>query len=1143
MSWLQRNLFSRKRGSSQASDSEKAAHSATKTVASPSDSGSTGLRHTTEKPAALNYSDGALSDSEEEPETGPEPLDKDIDNVNELFSRLSVAEVRQYDKSLQKHVEKIQHQMRRVASKHYHELIDAADSVVAMDASSANISMKLSSLKAMLDSTVVVDKEGSSRNASKTPTDMQKQKDEKRTKVYSIAAQVKVLVDTPEQIWKALGAQQFLQASLLYMIASEIHKRLCAQSHSSLAASGAGSTFYDDSTDIDPLLAFPVAERQWAAVAPFREQITAKAHSLLESADSISIEASMGAICSIALLEDVDAEVACTVFLTHRGKSLGPLLERMSISGQLSRDATSLTSLLQELLGRLWQILSDYVIIFGVPDDGSAGWQAVRAGEQHARRQFASWMLTTLASICADTDLPVSPCLQPLWHNKAAANNRSSSSSSRAAVSSPAEVSKDTEQASQLQAARRRPDKSSIKSRRRKSSIAGSVLSSTLTVSPLSDALNLDSMRSPVTPIDRTWSRSQSVSTGITGPTGSISTTFIGAHALSDTHQPWNIGAQSTSRISGMFIVAKYLPEEIAQYKPQLARILDSELLQPDSESFNEADEDDIIGLERYLNEPKSLLKVLATQIQPRLERIAASTLNIWWTGIAENTQDAVSRAIDMQVLGVAEAAHMGAALHSWEAADAKEWTRGFSSVAVASNAVLSSVSSDSNTSLHGLLIEPLLQKRARALLFAAIDMALSAPETFLQRAEEPDVLAGHLPWRPLPIESGSIAMKPANMTTALLPAAEQPMSALVADVKGALNFEPAAVSSLRSIISSGLQASWRDGELWWKQISGQAALPEALACAKHFMEQWTAMVDRLEQWGANMTETACAVIASSEQAALSTGASISTLEMPPEVLLCIKGAWAANTLMDVVRNLVNADAPLLRECWQQLGMGVGELTAKLRDVGHSLLTPWFKYLGSSIALAWAEQFEALYYQIPNALRASAAATRGDIVEAWMTASQQASSTQLAWTTRYATLHRIATTMSREAASMRSDRTPSTAIRCLANKHRMRMQAVGGLGVLSCSGDAEMGRHVGQAFAHAMSAIVAARQQKADSTAAAEWDAEQLSVDIGFMLQQLGHSGALEQQKEHRCSPSSNNEALFERCYAHLVALANERWP
>ncbi|KAJ2558023.1 hypothetical protein EV175_001002 [Coemansia sp. RSA 1933] len=1151
MSWLQRNLFSRKRTASQAEDNQKNAEKPTETA-------STQQRLDNEKPAVaplhratLTYNvRAAESDTSDSEEGGDAPGDasKEEENVDELFSRLSIADVRQYERTLQGHVERIQRRMRRVATKHYHDLINAADSVVAMDASSVSISKKLVDLKSMLDNaSAVTSGKGGTGVTSKTEAETQEPHEDAQAAVYAAAAQIKVLIDTPEQIWKALGARHFLQAALLYLIACKIHQRLSAEHRASTPSSGRSRSGVGD----NPLPAFPVVERQWAAIASFRDQITAKAHQLLETADGVSIEATASAICAIALLEDVDAEMACTLFLTRRGQSLAPLLERI---GAFSGDTADLPVLLQELLGHVWQILADFVIVFGVPDD-EADPMYWRHGTDTSggtpKQRYASWMLTTLASLSADTDLPVSPTLQPLWQDKSPARTAiAEKTKTKAAAATGTPESAAGSETSKAPPRRLRSGRGSssgsIRSRRRKSSIAGSVLSTTLAVSPLSESFHFDTLRSPITPTDRTRAggRPQSIAGG-----GGQTADWVGAHALSDTKQPWQMNAQPGSRTSGMFIISKYLPEEIAQYRPPLARILDAEAVHADSaavalDEAAEEDDDHDSGLERFLDNPRTLLDVLASQIQPRMERTAADALGLWWTNISANMSAAVACAIERRVLSVGEAAQVGAAMHRWESADTRCWLRGFSPVAIGGNAVLGGMAAH-GSSLYEALVEPLLRSRARMLLCAATDRTLAIVDGFVQSAVPLDVAAGALPWRPLPLGGGTSrsldVAGDADMSISNAPA----MDELAEDIRGAVNAEPAAASALRQAVSAGLQQPWRNGEHWWVQISGQAAFAEAMECCRHFERQWRAMTDRLDHWAARATTSAHAVLESAERASVGSGQRGDT-HVPAEVLLCLKGAWAASALAAAAHDLASDATPaLVRECWQQLGITPASLGDSLQTSSGVLLEPWLHFLGSSMALAWAADFDVLYYTIPHALRADAAATRSDIIQAWTAVSQPTE--QLSWAQRYAALRRVSATIAADAAAgarrPRSD--PSTVVRGLAIAHCMRVQAVaGGLGLLGRGSRTDhhgQQRTIARAFSQTMCAAVNERQASADAAAdlpgsGAEWDIAQLSVDIDYMLRQLGMPAPAPPPTAD--AKGASGSLLEAPCYQRLASLA-----
>ncbi|KAJ1955104.1 hypothetical protein EC988_002065 [Linderina pennispora] len=927
-----------------------------------------------------------------------------------------------------------------------------------MDTSSANISKKISDLKGMLDEAKGAAAELPSGAAQEKPA-LREPQEELKSKMYSIAAQVKVLVDTPEQIWKALESKRFLQASLLFMIAREIHERLSEQSKQSLAASDD-----DEHTIVDPLLAFPVIERQWASVAPFREQILAKANHLLSTDDDERVEAFMNAICAIALLDDVDAEMACTVFLSRRGEAHRALLEKLTAAdfeGELE-------TLLQDLLGRIRQVLTDYIVIFGVPGDEDAA----IAGHQQPSSRYASWILTTLASLAADADLSMPASLRPLWQNEKGQQLSATSHTGGITAGSSESLSKVV------------VDHRS-KQRRRKSSIAGSVIASAIPTSPMPLTLPANTQPSPASvPIEKSSVRHlySTSSPGISG---------YSSHLNSSSNLAGQLWASNVSKVvhsSGIFMVAKYLPEEVSQYKPPMPRILDVGMLQPDGDSLNEADED-MVGLEYYLNDAKSLLKVLASQIQPCLERAAKHALEFWWQDTIQAITRSVTMAIEGRVARVGDAARIGNAMCRWEVEESGKWTRGFAWATIASS--MEVLHDGHRQSLYASVIEPLLRDRARALQSASIDLALSSPQSFLADVDIDDILAGHLPWQALRVLGSGTARNTDQIDD------------LVKDVSNDTVVIPVPAQHLGDSMVASLQTVWSECDGWWRQMNGAAALPEALVCTQYFVQQWQAMCERLERWSKDMCQQAIV------SAGLPDTAGLEDDEMPYEVMLCIKGAWTMGVLVDVAKHALAPNTPLVRQCWTQLKCDLAAMTDRLQEIGRDLLSPWYAFLGNALARGWAEKFDALYYRIPSALQKDTTATHRDVVRAWLESTGGADGMG-GWSSRYASLRRIATTTAAPGIpNVDRQANVSGPVLALILRLESQIQAVSGLGPIVASKD-RLRASVGQSFATAFAATLdtkLAEQRLAGSTTT-EWDKDQLRADVGYAESQLGGAGA-----------------------------------
>ncbi|KAJ2648527.1 hypothetical protein IWW40_003832 [Coemansia sp. RSA 1250] len=946
MSWLSRNLFSRRRrSSSQAADETK--------------------------PSPTVSNDDTLADWSSEPaeDLGPAPTDEEINDVDGLFARLSIAEIRRYEQRLQKHIEETRRQMRRVTGAHYPELIDAADSVTAMRETAADIKSRLSQLQSMLEQTRKTNTlQQKFKQHATSPVD-----NSNDTQVYAVAAQVKVLVDAPEQIWKALSQKRSLQAALQFQIAQEIYSQLCTQSQTAAGA-------------LDPLAAFPVIERQWASVAPFVDQITASAHATLEAADA-SFDSSSSAVCAIALLEEVDAEMACTLFLARRAQTLQPALDRMETPSKTS-DTAVLGSALQEVLGRVRQILADYTALFGL------------AGEN--RGKYASWILTTLASICADAELPQAPLPHSSVENAKA---------------------------------KRRSQLRSVSARRRKSSLAGMVLSSTLPASPITDTFSFDDVqgRPPL---------AHSCSTQLSTMRDS-------------TAQPY----------SGVFMAAKYLPEEISQFRPRLPRIMDSCMLPPDGDILDEADED-ATDLESLLADPSKLQRILATRAQPGLERIAAHALALWWQDTCTAVKDAAEQAIAHHVQSVADAVNISASVRSWERDGAQAWMNGREWIY---DEVVAKAAAGGT--LYEQVLEPLLSQRAQTLLDAAIEQALLISEKFLQGANLADTLAGSQPWHGLMTADDSTSV-----------------AALRADVRAGLDFVPAAARAMGKSVEQALCLSWSDAEAWWQQMGGAVVGSEASASVEHLAQRWHGMAVRLEQWSERTVQQAYQAISAAERAVLGGSA----VEMPVEVVQCLKGAWTMRALADVSQRLGTANSTLLREGWKQQQAETDRAAKRLQEAASSLLQPWLVHLGSSAAQWWAAQFDNLYFAIPAALTSDVDATHKNVVQAW-----RASSPPGPWTARYAKLRRVAEAGIGPKAALGA----SPQIRALVAQLDMRIQAVVGLNSLPTT-RTDLKRSICAALVRTLDTAISSQRPNE------KWDRAQLAADVRFVLGHLGCSSS-----------------------------------
>uniref|UniRef100_K7GJU2 Conserved oligomeric Golgi complex subunit 1 n=1 Tax=Pelodiscus sinensis TaxID=13735 RepID=K7GJU2_PELSI len=154
-------------------------------------------------------------------------------------------------------------------------------------------------------------------------------------KFYSMAAQIKLLLEIPEKIWSAMEASQYLHATQLYL--------LCCHLHSLLQLDASSSRY-------SPILArFPILVRQVAAASHFRSTILHESKSLLKC-QAVSDQAVAEALCSIMLLEDSSPRQALADFLLARKSAVQQLLNQPHHGAGIKAHVCSLMELLTTTL-------------------------------------------------------------------------------------------------------------------------------------------------------------------------------------------------------------------------------------------------------------------------------------------------------------------------------------------------------------------------------------------------------------------------------------------------------------------------------------------------------------------------------------------------------------------------------------------------------------------------------------------------------------------------------------------------------------------------------------------------------------------------------------------------------------------------
>ncbi|KAJ3088095.1 Golgi transport complex subunit 1 [Quaeritorhiza haematococci] len=186
-------------------------------------------------------------------------------------------------------IERKKQELRLMVGERYRDLIDAADSIQSMRKSATAVQEMFDKMQQSCDI------QSLKRNIQqKAYQNRDQAAEDKKRLLYPIAAQIKLLVDTPEQIWHAMENHHYLRASRLYLIAKLVHKNLqSTKEAASLKLS-----------------------RQWDAVSHFRGQILQKSTAHLKvvgRSDQLT-----ETLCAIMLLDNSTPRAALDKFLGTR---------------------------------------------------------------------------------------------------------------------------------------------------------------------------------------------------------------------------------------------------------------------------------------------------------------------------------------------------------------------------------------------------------------------------------------------------------------------------------------------------------------------------------------------------------------------------------------------------------------------------------------------------------------------------------------------------------------------------------------------------------------------------------------------------------------------------------------------------------
>uniref|UniRef100_A0A4W5MI36 Conserved oligomeric Golgi complex subunit 1 n=1 Tax=Hucho hucho TaxID=62062 RepID=A0A4W5MI36_9TELE len=264
----------------------------------------------------------------------------DIRDPTVLFERYNTEEIRGIERKVRGEIEHKKEELRQMVGERYRDLIDAADTIGEMRQCSESVVTSIQDMHRYCHKL----KQGKS---------VQRQSQEK---FYTMASQIKLLLEIPERMWSSLEASQYLQATQLYLLCCHLHRQLHLE---------AGGPQYS------PILArFPILVRQVAAAGHFRSTILLDSKSVLRGR-AVSDQAIAEALVSTMLLEDSSPRQALADFLLARKASIQQLLNQPQHGAGIKAQVCSLVELLVTTLYQAYAVF--YVAPEGSPRLGNGG--------------------------------------------------------------------------------------------------------------------------------------------------------------------------------------------------------------------------------------------------------------------------------------------------------------------------------------------------------------------------------------------------------------------------------------------------------------------------------------------------------------------------------------------------------------------------------------------------------------------------------------------------------------------------------------------------------------------------------------------------------------------------------------------------
>ncbi|KAI8925555.1 hypothetical protein BC831DRAFT_512430 [Entophlyctis helioformis] len=270
-------------------------------------------------------------------------------DADALFRRHGVADLKAILHKIKADADRKKHDLRIMVGERYRDVIGAADAIQLMREAAEQ-------MRSLFDQTSgLCDVAGLKQQVHDlTTANRDLAEEDRKQQLFHVAAQIRLLVITPEQIWSALERHQHLAASRLYLIARLVFRELQTGKQAVLIKTS-----------------FPVVQRQWDAISSFRVQIVEKATASLRATD-MDEKSLCDTLGAIALLDNLPPKAILDVLLAQRAHAIGEIFDGLPLPPDQSAAADTIADKIAQSISVIQKTLATVESLFVTTAQGSA---------------------------------------------------------------------------------------------------------------------------------------------------------------------------------------------------------------------------------------------------------------------------------------------------------------------------------------------------------------------------------------------------------------------------------------------------------------------------------------------------------------------------------------------------------------------------------------------------------------------------------------------------------------------------------------------------------------------------------------------------------------------------------------------------